>query len=478
MKIQTVKTIRLKSDGYANSSVECSDIVREIPLKRIVYRGRLLNKTVYVKLFIDPKSKKRHKELELTGLKKLADNNIPAPKVLFSGLTEHGDPVIITQAIPDGISLNEVWKTQTKEQDRLALMKKLLILIATHHNAGLQHDDPHPNNFFVTPDIIYTLDGADIIASNKPLNWLPSLENLGFVLAQFFPDNDHRALSLLPEYCKARNLAFDSELQQKTLKLICKKREWRKKKYLKKIYLECTQIASYSTNSSLQLLERTFNSSDMRSFLKLPDSYIDNVLDSNVALKKGNSSTVVQLEIDSSSFVIKRYNIKNSLHRLKRMFNHSRAERSWENAHLLGFYGIPTAQPVAIRINKTGPFRGRAWYIAEYLPGQTLTQFISDNQDNTRQLNNIVKQVAKIIIDLEKQMIAHGDFKASNFQVCKGKVYLIDLDSMKQYKTSHSFEAPRNKDLERFRKNWKTMPKIEALFIQTISNQRSLDNLS
>jgi len=470
---RTVKIIQLKNDNCASSTVECHDIVREIPSKRIVYRGRFLNQNIYVKLFIDAKSKKRHKDLELKGLQNLALNNIAAPKVLFSGLTDQDDPIIITLAISNGVSLNEIWKAQTKEEERLALMSKLVALVATQHNAGLQHNDPHPNNFFVTTDTIYTLDGADVVANETPLPRTSSLDNLGLILAQFLPDNDQRALGLLPLYCKSRNWLFDSELQQQIVQTIDKKREYRKKKYLKKMYRACTQIASIRTTGSLQLVEREFNTNGMRSLLQQPDIYIDKIVADNAALKKGNSSTVVQLKIDDSSFVVKRYNIKNPIHRLKRTFSRTRAERSWENAHLLRFYGIPTARPIAIRINKRGVFRGRSWYVAENLPGQTLTQFMTNNKDNTTELKNIAEQVAKIIVGIEKQLIAHGDFKASNFQVCQGKVYLIDLDSMKQYQTSQSFKDPRKKDLTRFQKNWKKMPQIEKLFIDAINHQHN-----
>jgi tRNA A-37 threonylcarbamoyl transferase component Bud32 len=470
--------MHIQDDRGTKLSVACTDIAREIKGKRIIYRGRLNDDVVFIKLFIDPKSKMRHKEVELAGLTRLAKNNIPAPKIVSSGLTEHGDPVIVTQAIPDGVSLREVWDGQIKGQERQVLIERLLALIATHHHAGLQHGDPHLNNFFVAPDLIYTLDGTDIIEGDTPLDETASVQNLGLVLAQFQPDNDPRALSLLSEYCNVRDWTLSPEFEKQVRETILLKREWRKKKYLKKIYRECTQIVSLSTNSSFRLLERVFDNPDIRPFLELPDSYIDGRLSDESILKNGNTSTVIQLELGNDCYVFKRYNIKGPLHRLKLLFSRSRAERSWQNAHLLEFYGVPTAQPVAVRVNKAGPFRGRAWFVARYLSGQALSEFILDNQNNTEQLEDIADQVAKIIIDLEKQLIAHGDFKATNFQVSRNKVYLIDLDSMKQYRDSSSFKIPHQKDLDRFQRNWDTMPEIRTLFLRAINSQRDRSQTS
>lgn len=474
MSGKSIKAIHIQQSDGPFISVECTDIVREIPNKRIVYLGRLNNDVVYIKLFIDPSSRQRHKERELSGLQRLANNNIDAPKVCCSGVTEQGDSVIVTLAIPNGVTLKVAWHKRVDERERQALIQRLLSLIATHHNAGLRHNDPHLNNFFVTANTIYTLDGADIVEASVPLDESSSLQNLALVLAQFQPDNDRRALSLLPGYCEIRDWTVSPELRQLLLETILEKREWRKKKYIKKIFRTCTQIVSLSTNTSLQLLERAFDSNDIRSLLTSPDSYRVGEPGKGATLKKGNTSTVMQLEIGNDYYVVKRYNLKGPLHRLKRMFNRSRAERSWENAHLLGFYGISTARPVAIRVNKFGPFRGRAWFVAEYLPGRTLSEFILDNKGSAAQLEELAEHVAKIMVGMEQQLITHGDLKATNFLVSQGEVYLIDLDSMRQYRDASLFKSPHQKDLDRFKLNWSSMPEIAELFLSTLNRQRDL----
>ena len=464
-------TIRITTTEGTDITVSCAELVRRVAGKRTVYRGNLETSQVFVKIFVNRSSKRRHFEAELNGLQALTRANIPAPEVLYTGQTDEDYPAIVSRAITNGISVEVAWKQQIDENGRQTLIKQLLKVLALHHEAGLQHKDPHLKNFFVTSNAIYTLDGADISTGKTPLNKPASLQNLGLVLAQFQPSDDRRALNLLPSYCDARGWPMTPTLLQKIHETILQKREWRKKRYLKKIYRECSQVVSLSESSSSQLMERAFDTPAMRDFLQQPDRFAGSGTAECVMLKDGNSSTVVQLQMSGDSFVVKRYNIKGSLHRLKRMFSRSRAERCWENAHLLGFYGIPTAEPVAIRVDKTGPFRGRSWFIAQHLPGQTLMQFILDNRDNEKALADIVVEVTNIIEGLQEQQIAHGDFKANNFQISQGKVYLIDLDSMEQHRDAASFEKAQQKDLTRFLQNWASMSEVKELFLRALNGK-------
>ncbi|MBW1746795.1 MAG: hypothetical protein JRJ25_11240 [Deltaproteobacteria bacterium] len=83
----------------------------------------------------------------------------------------------------------------------------------------------------------------------------------------------------------------------------------------------------------------------------------DSVIDSSRLLKEGNSSTVALAEVNGKLLVIKRYNIKNFIHALKRYLRNTRAWTSWRNAHRLELLGIPTPKPIAFLERRWGPFR-------------------------------------------------------------------------------------------------------------------------
>ncbi len=463
------------ADG-SEITIECTNIAREIAGKRIVYRGHLDDTTVFVKVFISSSSKCRHMAAELNGLHLLTEKNILAPEVLCSGLTDDGNPAIVTRAINNGSGLDIVWaKSQSESEfnsERRALLGRLIELFAAHHNAGLQHNDPHLKNFFVAESNIYTLDGGDISHSQAPLNESESLQSLAFFLAQFLPDNDRLALGLVTIYIEARgwqqrfrnNKDDQVEFENELKKLILIRREQRKSKYLKKIFRQCSQITSIKNRHSQTLIESNLESRPLTELLNNLDAELTN----GRILKDGNTCTVIQLPVGDEAFVVKRYNIKSPFHAIKIALTRSRAERCWESAHLLAFYGITTAAPVAMRIDKTGPFRRQAWFISQYVAGPTLREFIDTHLNQPELLTTIINQAANIVVSLKQFKISHGDLKATNFLVDEGRVILIDLDSLVQHSSEKSFAKAHAKDIHRFQKNWTMLPEINQRFVEAL----------
>ena len=67
--------------------------------------------------------------------------------------------------------------------------------------------------------------------------------------------------------------------------------------------------------------------------------------------------------------------------------------------------------------------------------------------------------------DLGALRLGHGDMKATNFIVDPaGKLWLIDLDGMRRYRTGPLLRAERRKDLARFMRNWQERPEVAAIF--------------
>ena len=92
---------------------------------------------------------------------------------------------------------------------------------------------------------------------------------------------------------------------------------------------------------------------------------LDGAIRNGVLIKDGNSATIARVEVDCQQWVIKRYNIKNFWHWLKRCWRPSRAAVSWRNAHLLEQLGIETPAPIAMLEQRWGWLRGRAYYVSQ-----------------------------------------------------------------------------------------------------------------
>ena len=172
-------------------------------------------------------------------------------------------------------------------------------------------------------------------------------------------------------------------------------------------------------------------------------------------LKAGNTATVIQTELAGRQVVIKRYNIKSFPHALSRMFRKSRAAKSWQNANLLEFIGIPTVKPLGFIEKRWGWFRGTAYFLAEYQASEELLDVYQRRQPEPDESS----QIQSIFRLLQACKIGHGDMKAQNLLLSQdGEVLLIDLDSLVEYCSESLGEKAHAQDKKRFLRNWADGP--------------------
>jgi serine/threonine protein kinase len=168
-------------------------------------------------------------------------------------------------------------------------------------------------------------------------------------------------------------------------------------------------------------------------------------------LKDGNSATVVKTIVADQETVIKRYNIKDRQHFIRRCLRPSRAAVSWHNANLLEFIGIPTTKPLGFIETRQYGLRHTAYFIAEYNEADELFD-VYQNREPTK---DELAQLKFIFYLMGQAKVSHGDLKASNFLINKdGKINLIDLDAMKMHPCKPSFDKAFAKDKRRFMQNW------------------------
>jgi tRNA A-37 threonylcarbamoyl transferase component Bud32 len=202
----------------------------------------------------------------------------------------------------------------------------------------------------------------------------------------------------------------------------------------------------------------------MVGFLADPDVLID----SNRLLKSGNTATVGTVEIDSHRYVVKRYNIKNAWHALRRCLRPSRAWNSWRNAHRLAILGIPTPEPIALLEKRWGPFRSKAYFITEYVDGVNIHQFFHSDRAKEVDWGDLVEQFGKLFQQLAAASVSHGDLKATNFIITDDKLVVADLDAMREHQFRWRFRKAFGRDLKRFIQNWTDLPEVSNIFREQI----------
>jgi glycosyltransferase involved in cell wall biosynthesis len=428
-------------------AIEVQRIHRLLPGKRLTAKAQWCGRTVLLKLFIDRSGFRRHWQREAAGLAALREAGIATPRILAQVENRKGRAaLLITEYLAEAQTLADL---PPDAPDWPVATAAAVALLGRMHQAGLAQHDIHPGNFLWADGAVYAIDGDAVAVRRAPLAAGLALDNLALFLAQFPPAQQQRIP--LAEY-----LAHGRFAAQRLAERVRQLRDERWRAYRKKLLRDCTEIRCTSRWRSFLAVRREADDPALREVLAEPDRYIAE----GELLKDGNSSTVALVRLPGRSLVIKRYNIKHWRHWLSRCWRPSRAWHSWINAHQLRWLGIATPQPLALLERRWGPLRGSAYFIAEYLEGETLDRLWTRKSPKEA----LQTAVLQLLQALWEARLAHGDLKASNLLCRDGQVALLDLDAMAWLPSGWRFQSAYGKDRERFLRNWPERGKLRQWF--------------
>lgn len=450
-------------------SLHCTEVLRLIPKKRLVAFANWKNQTVVAKIFFGSKAKARM-QADLNGIKALQAAKIPSPAIYYDGKAEEaGVFVIIFERILNAENLGTFWQNQKTQPQSEEALHSLTVELATQHVMGLMQKDLHLNNFLLGTDKIYTLDGGDILLSDEPLSKKHSLENLALLFSQLGIYSNRLQQRLFLTYINSRSwLVEKADLQHLHKSL----RQWNLSRWLsfrKKIFRSSSQFCKSKKLCSHLIYDRQYQSASFEKFLQNPDSFF--TLPDTLVLKEGRSSTVAKINIDGRALVVKRYNIKDSWHQLKRCFQKTRAECSWTLSHQMQFVGLPTAKPVGYLEKRFLNCRGKSYFIMEYIEGTRADQFFEQYGPESSENRLVAQKIVSLFFNLARLRLSHGDLKITNLIIKPNfEPLLIDLDSMREHQSSLGLAKRFRKDMERFLENWRSNPTMHQLFQELIVN--------
>ena len=448
----------------ANLTVlSCQKVVRVAPQKRVVCQALWQGKLVYAKLFFGENASK-YAARDAAGVKWLVDANIDTPHLFYQGeAAEKNAYVLIFEAIAPANNVEEIWPTLTVVQ-RIDLLKKLVIEVAKHHNAGLIQTDLYFKNFLVTDNRIYTIDGDGIRLLSFMCRAGQTQHNLATLFSKMDTLDDDLIYDAYAAYCQQRGIEYSTFDEAKVWVKTQKIRRQAAGHYAdKKVFRQCSDV-------DIVQQKNLFIASSSRFIPTLSPQNIEQVetyFTKDNLLKDGNTCTVVLAEIDHKKIVIKRYNIKGFWHGVSRAFRQTRAAASWANAHRLNILGAATAAPVALIEERKFGFlklKAKAYFLAEYVDAPDVAEFFANTRDKTERAE-AVKNIAQLFYKLFLLQISHGDMKASNIKMQGTQPVLIDLDSMRQHRNTNV--AAHVRDLQRFMQNWQEMPSLYNAFVKT-----------
>jgi tRNA A-37 threonylcarbamoyl transferase component Bud32 len=487
--------------------LRCTSVARLLPGKRKVCRGVLDDLPVFVKLYLDSGRGERHWQRELDGLRLFQERGILTASILYAGrLGKEAWPTIVLESLTEAQGLKDVWEQGEKElQERL--LEEMVELLAGHHKSGICQTDLHLNNFVLSSDRIYSLDGAGVKGVAGELGRTASLDNLALFLAQLLPQWDSRIADLYRRYCDGRGWPIAAGDETGLMRRVRLTREQRWQDYRKKIFRECTAFRRRTTEDRLEIVSKRDLTSGFEALLESPDSLIENQEvppvdaringdltavggdpDKSVLLKDGVTCKVWAVNNDDFRAVVKRYNTKPLWRRIKfrLLFGRGllslenanfllffgllsgRALVSWENAHLLSFFGIKTPRPLAVLRIKRDAVRSTAYFITEAVAGIRANWWFLDDRVPIEQKSVMAGKVATLLRQLADQRISHGDLKAANILIVGDEPVLIDLDAMVKHRYGNIFRYHWGRDMQRFLQAWDNAPEIKKLMRQAL----------
>jgi len=435
----------------SGESVECQEILRLLPGRRLVAVAEVAGKKVLLKLFMGNKQRSDATD-DSNGVKALLKANITTPNLLQeSQVVDKGYPALLLEYLPDTISYREAWQ-RASAMDQQKMLQALVTMVAQQHEHGLKQRDFHLRNFIVDQSgIVYAIDGGDYAISSRPISRHQALKNLGMLFGHLPADVLVTHRNLLQVYLDLRHWTGADEIYTVVLRNSKGFRRWRANAISSKAFRNCSEFQVRHLGRLRICQRRDFPADELDDWIAT--SKLDFVESDGCLLKPGNSQTVWKTRIANQDVVLKRYNLKNWHHALRRAVTRSRASRSWQNAIRLGAYHIATPEPLAMIEERWGPLHGRAWLITRVAEGKGADQYFKDLEENDL-LTHDASRLASIIKDFSENGIVHGDMKATNFVMDERILQVIDLDSMSLPLVSWYREHAIGEDRQRFLENW------------------------
>ncbi|MGA5588498.1 lipopolysaccharide kinase InaA family protein [Pseudomonas siliginis] len=447
------------ADAAGVADLQLLSLLRVLPGQRYVGAGVWRGRPVLAKLLVGSKAA-RHFQRELDGVRLLAAQGLTTPLLLADGLKDGEGGWLLFEFLEGAESLGDAWaeveSLPALADEQTAVLAEALDAIGRMHGKGLWQEDLHLDNLLRHGGQLYLIDGAGVRAeaAGQPLSRQKVLENLGVFFAQLPKSLEPFTEELLVYYLLSNSEhALPLEALQKQ---IDKVRSWRLRDYLNKVGRECTLFAVQRGAFALRAVRREEEAA-MLPVLEQADA----LLDQGHLYKTGGAASVGRVEVAGRALVIKRYNIKNFAHWLKRFWRPSRAWHSWREGNRLAFLGIATPKPLAVLEKRFLWLRRSAYLVTEFLPGPDIIERFAPYVENGQAPEAELLALDQLFARLIAERISHGDFKGHNLFWQADRWALIDLDSMRQHASVASFAPAYARDRARFMRNW---PESSALY--------------
>ncbi|MGJ8653972.1 MAG: hypothetical protein ACSHX8_11920 [Opitutaceae bacterium] len=410
------------------------------------------DRRVVAKAFLLGAKQDRDWQGEWNGLVELNERNLPAPRPICVAYDEtEGVIWVVMEFIENALTLEAAFESSTAEGTR-EITQGLVSCLSKMHEAGVRQMDQHIANWAYDGSEIYLLDAATMAFQEDALNTQIRLQDVSAICVTLPVSAEANFVTALSEHYGREETV--NQILGSLAKEMSDYQISRLQRYQKKTLRECTEFGVHEGATSKGLFSKAADSDLVTAFFADPDS----MMTSGQRLKSGNTCTVQGFEWAGREYVLKRYNAKSRLYRIRHALSTSRALLSWSTGWVLHLAFIPTAKPVAV-IDVCE--NGCRYLLTERIEGTLLPEYLEKVDGDADAIENVCLQLRSICERLERMRGVHGDFKATNWIVgSDGNLHLFDLDVFRFGLSPEAFERGHKKDLERLLENWESSAPI------------------
>jgi tRNA A-37 threonylcarbamoyl transferase component Bud32 len=436
----------------------------------LVISGEWRGGKVVAKIYYSKRRARRDWQQERRGIDNLTAHGITTPEMLLSSAVPGTDAYIsVFRRIVDGHTIRDALAQAKGEDEGQRILNKSAATFAQLHHRGLLHTDPHFDNFLFSNDTIYTLDASSIRDTHRsPVRADEATTNLCDFLVTLPLEHESYFETAVRTYCHQSNGLLEEAEIPRILALVTAKRRRKLADHLSnKIFRDCTSFVHRLRFRRRDIYDRRYDTTEFRALLQGLDQELEQR--GEIALKRGRRTTIIVIRFGRDYFAVKRYRNRGVWLKIKALFRMSRAAYAWREAHRLGYYRIPTAEPIAMVENRFGPIRLSSYLMTRYVEGPHCLTYYLDTGVNDGDKHRVAERLVDIFRKLARARISHGDMKATNIIIHEGQPYLMELDAVRQHRSNDSLTAGFCRDVHRFLRNWNEDPVRQSFFRKALA---------
>lgn len=451
-----------------NTVLHLKTILRIMPGKRMVALAEYNQETVVAKIFYSKKNALAHADREKKGADHLQKMKIPSPVIIANLVNaEKTAHILIFNYLHDADNLYTLWQEKHSIDILYPVLKQTVQELATQHVLGVIQHDLHFKNFMISPRKVFTLDGAQLSILPHKLDKEASMRHFALFLSQMGVGFESLQKELFLFYTKLRGWLIKPHEIHQLFFYIREINHARWQRHQRKIFRMSSQFALIQSGCFSGMLDRTRVPAHLRALFNNPEQFFKEM--PHDLLKAGRSATVIHVTVADHHWVIKRYNIKHVLHRIKRAFSISRAKKSWYHAQKLALFGVNIPSPIAYIEKKQAGIKAEGYFISEYVDAVSLASLATTQGETLLENRSLINNVAALLKKLRLLEWTHGDLKATNIMIANNEPLLIDFDGAKEHASLTSARHHTLRDWNRFLKNFSNMPRLLAAFKEKLT---------